>query len=84
MFNVILLCAVFALRLHLYLTANNIGIIVGIVIGGQVFLILIIVAVVLLICLFSSSKTCGLPWAHVAVVSFAPLTAEQTKIDGGG
>eukprot|EP00731_Ephydatia_muelleri_P011473 Em0006g367a len=37
--------------------ANNIDIIAGIVIGGLVFLILFIVAVVLLICLCSSSKT---------------------------
>ena len=54
-------------------------------------MVLIIVAVVLLICLFSSSKTCRLPWTHFAVcnaicylLSFAPLTAEQNKINSGG
>ena len=48
--------------------------------------ILSIVAVVLLISLFSTPKTCRLPWTHFAVLlslPFVPLTAEQTKIDGG-
>ena len=86
MYSLILLCAVLALRLRLYLTASNSGIIAGIVIGGLALVILIIVAVVLLICLYSSSKTRRLPWTHFAVLlslPFVPLTAEQTKIDGG-
>ena len=51
------------------------------------FVILSIVAAVLLICLFSTPKTCRLPWTHFAVLlslPFVPLTAEQNKIDGGG
>ena len=84
MYSVILLCAVFALRLHIYLTANNIGIIAEIVIGGLVFVILSIVAAVLLICLFSSSKTCRLPWTHFAVLlslPFVPLTPRSMVVD---